>query len=352
MSFFSFQSWMWVGACLSILGVATGRCAAAEGSGDRIQFSEVEVPGGLVQPGYDPLERAGRFEMLPRGGSMGGVMESAPSAGPALQTPNARMLDLMDQRRNWIHATEFDSGRVLTAEDAMGVRRAGMFGAGSSSRNGLTDFFGSDPSGTTGGERGEASAVGFQDALKLDNYRLGSLGGGALGAFGTGPSVSGGRRGTAAGGLSGVERLGGLVPIGGAAVGASVGELNVETDRNSRAGSVRDLLAGPDAIQPLVSGFDPINLRIDTTRQELNPSVPRRSLDVGAETGGAAETLNEAWQRAASRSLQPGLVDRLDNLAPDARGGRSSLTPVVRLPSDSRPAQSPLRFGEFPTRKF
>jgi hypothetical protein len=336
------------------LGLVPGSFASepAASVGDRIQFSEHELPRGLVPTSRDPLDRAGRFESLPRGGSMGGVIERlpAPSSGSLLQAPSARMLEQMEQRRNWIYSTEAGSSFGSSAEQAMGVRSYDLSGAASSPRGGLGSF--QQTERTVEPTAGNPNPLfdSRRDGLLFDAQGLDSFSG-----VGAGSWLDGGSRAEVQSrnqhgslGIGGI--LSGTQP---GLVGTARGQADVEVQGVNRpslgVGSIQDLLTSPESINPLAGGFDPIDFRIDTTRQELNPTNPQRSLD-----GFGNQRLQDglgSLDRGPTTRTDSGLSGILDRLTPDTQG-TASLEPVVRAPADTRGAQPLMRFGEFPSRRF
>jgi hypothetical protein len=109
---------------------------------------------------------------------------------------------------------------------------------------------------------------------------------------------------------------------------------------------VRELLSSPGSVNPLAAGFDPINLRVDSTRQELNPTLP----DPLADLNQTPRTV-DALLGQPTRSVSEGRPSTLDNF--NARMlGNSSLAPAVAPLSESRPVARPLGSGQYPIRKF
>jgi hypothetical protein len=309
---------------------------------DGIDFSDLELPRGLVPSGHDPLSRAGRFESLPRGGSMGGVIEKLPPppSGSALQTPSARLLELMEQRRNWIQTTEPSSSLGNSVEQSMGIRSYNLTEAA-----GGQGFLGGILQGSNPSVQPAAPVNPLfdqrRDGLLFDSYRLDDLSGTGrlpdsrsrteIGNFGQGNLD-----------LLGVQSLQGL--------GNRTDTALTETTREGSAmgmGSIRDLLRSPENVSPLARPFDPIDFRIDTTRQELNPINPQRPVERASDRS-LADFFGPSGlgSGGTAGSAVSGILDRV---AADGQRA-SSLAPVVRAPE--RGVQPIKQFGEFPTRPF
>jgi hypothetical protein len=321
---------------------------------DRIQFSERELPRNLAPSPQDPLARSGRFESLQRGGSMGGVVERlpGPSSGSVLQAPNARALELMEQRRNWIYATDPGAADFgSSAEQAMGVRSYDLTPGVSAPRGGLAGYMERERATP----RREATTTNplfdnRRDGLSFDSYQaLDFTSGGVDRALVGRSSLDGHLQGRPGALGTGSLWLRSQSTTGGTAQNQSE---QGSADRNQSlfgVESVRDMLRAPATSHPLASGFDPIDFRIDTTRQELNPTNPQRPF-ASPPNSQAVDLLGNINQGATDRD-RSALAGILDRLAPDEQGA-SSLAPVVRAPADTRGAQPITRFGEFPSRRF
>jgi hypothetical protein len=323
------------------------------GLGGRIEFSEFELPRGLMR-GDDDLQdrRRGQFVPIERGSSVGGVVEALPAMPSVPGSPAgiARMQELLDQRRNWIYATEPDTGLGLTADQVLGVRSYEFdLGSPASTRGGWLGFGQGDRRGQVASQPRNPLFDTSRDELALDTYLLDGLdGSGAMGfwepGWAAGSSVSG-SGGTLSGGTSLLPMGSSLSPegaVGGPEFGAR------SRDRRVVPGSLRDLLAPPDALAPFGGDFDPIQLRIDTTRQELNPSAPQRWLDLSLPRR-PGDVLMEGMERRGSSSGSG--LDFMESVAPvGVEAG--SLAPVTRAPPEPQGSRPVLRFGEFPSRSF
>jgi hypothetical protein len=106
------------------------------------------------------------------------------------------------------------------------------------------------------------------------------------------------------------------------------------------------LLINPGSVNPLAAGFDPINLRVDTAKQELNPTLPAPIADLTI----APKTVDALLDRplrggdSGRSSLLEGFNTRML--------GNSSLAPAVAPPAEVKVQERPLDFGQFPSRKF
>lgn len=322
--------------------------------GDRIQFSEHELPQGLVPPPHDPLSRAGQFEALSRGGSMGGVVERLPgsSAGSMMQSPGIRTLELLEQRKNWIYMSEPGTGSFGTsAEQILGVRSYDLSGAAGTPRGGLSSFLQNEkPAQQRSASTTNPLFDKQRDGLLFDTYGRDNLPGFGMGRALNTPLNAAGQGGWQSGGLE----IGGLLPgTEPTRVANRQSEAELENARRTRSlmgvSTIQDLLRSAEINDPIVSGFDPIDFRIDTTRQELNPTNPQRLADGSPDRRGLDifGSLYDAGQRDATGSAISGMLDRL---TPNPQTS-TSLAPVVRAPAD-RGTQPITRFGEFPSRRF
>jgi hypothetical protein len=354
---FSEKRWVLLALVVACAAGSNPTAYAAEpvaARGDRIQFSEHELPQNLIPAPRDPLSRAGQFEALSRGGSMGGVVEMLPgsSTGSLMQSPSSRTLELLEKQKNWIYMTEPAASSFGTsAEQALGVRSYDLSGAAGTPRGGLSSFMQNEKPA----QRRSTSSPNPLFDKQRDGLLFDSYGVDHLAESGTGRSLSGfpssaGQGGWPSGGLGAGGLLPGSEP---ARVGKRQSEAELESERRNRSlmgvNSIQDLLRSPERENPLVSGFDPIDFRIDTTRQELNPTNPQRLAD-GSPNRSGLDTfgnLSAAGQRNDSGSAISGILDRL---TPDPQG-TASLAPVVRAPAD-RGTQPITRFGEFPSRRF
>lgn len=284
----------------------------------------------LPEEGADSRLPDSRFNFL-RGGSSGGA---APGGVSASETPSARVLDQLDRRRNWIYATQAPSSFELSAEQALGVRSAEPANRNAESEGWLAEFF-----YDRGTERPQNPSI---DDLLSSSLQTPSV---QSALFGAAP--------TSVPGISGFNL--GMAPFQAAPAESSPGSSltgiagNLSLREQGLSGvptSVRELLAYPGSLDPLASGFDPINLGTDPTQQRLNPTLPARMADL--ET--TAKTVDALLERPI-RDVSSTRSSYLDNFN-SRMMGNSSLAPAIRAPTDSQPAERPLDFGRFPSRKF
>jgi hypothetical protein len=319
---------------------------------DRIQFSDHNLPHALMPAGQDPLARAGRIEALPRGGSMGGVVEMpGPSSTSMMQTPNSRMLELMEQRKNWIHATEPGSGSLgLSVEQTMGVRSYDLSAAAQSPRGGMRGFM----QGERAAQQPAARTTNplfdnRRDGLLFDTYGVHDFTDSSTTRLWDGQTRTDGQSAAYVGSLG----IGGLNP---GAQPTQSGTVRSGSDFDSAeriralhgVTSIQDLLRSAETVGSS-AGFDPIDFRIDTTRQELNPTNPQRPLD-GSQNRRPMDMFGTV-NRELSDSGGSALSELMDRLRPDDQGA-ASLAPVVRAPPAPQGAQPIRRFGEYPSRRF
>jgi hypothetical protein len=282
----------------------------------------------LPEEGVDSRLPNRQFNFL-RGSSPGGA---AAGAGAAVEPPSARILDQLDRRRNWIYATQSPTSFELSAQQALGVRLAEPADRNSEPESWLSEFFqdrGTQPSQNRGID--ELFSNSLQPSSSLSTL------------FNHMPQT-----------VSGLGGNLGLAPFQPAPAEVSSSSLSAVTDSlglrdrglSSVPISVREMLAYPSSVNPVETGYDPINMRTDTTQQELNPTATQRlaDLEVAPKT---VDALLERPIRGAS-STRTSLPDSLN-----ARmTGGSSLTPAGLAPSAVAPRERTLDFGRFPSRSF
>ena len=112
-----------------------------------------------------------------------------------------------------------------------------------------------------------------------------------------------------------------------------------------RGDDFRRLLAVPGSLNPLVPGIDPINLHMDTTRQELNPVVAQRSSQLPGAGSDALELRHSISTLEGNRS-SPWDGQSAAILGP------SSLSPAAAAPAPAPFTQAKPTVLEFPRRRF
>ena len=337
------------GACLAVAAPAPPPGA------DKIEFSNhrdsVKLPD--ASEGRD-LTKA--FESLQQGNSMSGVLEplgDGPGPIPLPQgSPDQRMLELLwqrlDQKKNWIYARPENLTSTPTAEEVMQVRSYDLDGAGKP-RDGMSDFFegkGALPSTTSllplDGERSDSPVLfdpQFDSGLRLGSTLL--LPGNPLDAR---------QRGPADPLLPDAISQQTAAPAGNNPAGLfSQSPIPTTPEVASVPISIRGLLGTANGMNPLAAGFDPINLRADTTRQEINPVTGRSLRDLPLE-----KRMDVAGPLATPGA---GTYDRSSPLQEMESKilGSSSLAPAVAAPvgiETPRPIVSRPGTLQLPTRKF
>jgi hypothetical protein len=345
----------------AVFALAGGVClptwAAEPGpASEKIQFSShgdaLKLPGNDEDP-----DRIRPFESLERGNSMSGVLEpinGGPLALPPPQgTPNQRMTELwvhkLDQKKNWIYAKPENLGDSPTAEQVMQVRDYDLSGA-TKRRDAMAEFLDGKA------ERLAASSLTPLNPDRSDSPVLPEGNSGSRPDFGRTLSLpeTGGSRRVAP------ERpfLAGLLPTepqpttpaannpGGFLLANPTGGT---PDAARLPGSIRELLATPDGLNPLALGFDPINLRVDTTRQEINPITPRRLTDLSLDK--RLDITGVLTAPGMGGSDHPSALDELASKLM----GPSSLAPAVTAPvaaEVAHPVTSKAGVLQVPTRKF
>jgi hypothetical protein len=301
---------------LAVCSWAADTAAPPKASSSQDLFPEVPDEGAESRlPGE-------RFDFLRGDSSVGGVVEGAPS--PKIgEYHGSRAIDLINRRRNWIYSTQSTPSFEVSAERAVGVRSADADST-STDTGWAAEFF---------QDRGPGQARQLDDPFTI---RIPGIQDHVLGQTHS----------------LGIPRPADpLAPLQNIGVGASpppraAGGLTGPSELSGVPNSVRELLAIPGSVNPLAAGFDPINLRIDGTRQELNPTLP------DPLPGNQAARSLDALLGQPVRSVSEGPPSFLDSFNTRMLGN-SSLAPAVGpAPESSRPTERPLGFGQFPARKF
>jgi hypothetical protein len=258
----------------------------------------------------------------------------------------------LEQKKNWIYNRPEDMNRQPTLEQMFGVRESEAVG-GKMSRRGRDTAFERDenPKDKPLLRRKERSSDDLNDRESANPVRL---------------TVEFGRLhtndGPRAAGLFEPHRVVGAGfggPDGLFNTASSPGRMADFTSHEAILGRKRVdpkqgasdpfgiVLTPPSAANPLALGFDPINLRVDTTRQELNPVIPT---GLNQSLPGSSLGSLDALRTVAgppSRSSLSLVEDRNTQVL-----GPSSLSPAVAAPAESRFSPPPPTVLEFPKRKF
>jgi len=311
---------------------------------ERIQFSSPGEPVDSPPTRFKEALPSRSFEFLDRGNSISGVVEPlvAPAPNPLSNyARNARLIAL-DRKKNWAYVRSDDFNRTQTTDEMLGVRDSG--GSDKRPKSALERFFedhGQKPiraretpgewnrispkkdygSSLDRGNRRETDADSRFDN-PLDSTRRLAAGFAVPGDF-----FGNGQRADRANNY--------LNP-------RPENPFSSMRERQNRPDTFRPLLVVPGSLNPLVPGFDPINLQVDTTRQELNPVTAPR---LGELPGVGGEALNLPRSFGLNRSGLPG------NQSASVLGP-SSLSPAVAAPSETPYVQPQPTVLEFPRRKF
>ncbi len=289
----------------------------------------------LPDDGAESRLPGNRFDFMGHGDSSAGSPMEAPSMS---KPPSARAVELLERRRNWIYSTQTPASFDISADQTLGNRSGEDVSWGGKQKGALADFF-----YDRGTQRTQSAAFeedSLSRSLQVPGYstpltRLDS----GLGMPAQNPTL-------------------GLTPYQSAApasanpgAGSSVSGLTSGLGSSPDSGmdvsaSVHQLLSSPQSLNPLAGGFDPINLRGDTTRQDLNPTVGNRLSNMRS----APRTVDALLERP-TRTLGSDPAAYLDNINTRTVGS-SSLSPTTAPSSEVRAANRPSAFGQFPARKF
>ena len=327
--------------------------------GKKIIFSG-EGGEGLPQQPPDEKYFSRPFELLERGNSFSGVVEplAAPFPGSHPSAPrNTRLWELfekkLEQKKNWVYGRPEDWGRQPTLEEMFGLRESQTNAGGRKSRNGLAAFFEDREQDHKPSSRRNEKALGDLNTIESEgNSRLGTEydarhrindGSWTAGAFEPNRIVVAGFS-VSDGTFNPTPNQGRLSDFAGVSRDAFFGR---ERQQEARSNDFRRLLVSPSGINPLARGFDPINLRVDMTRQELNPITPL-GLNHGL-SGSSASSLDPL--RALAGPPGRGSLTGIEDFSTKVLGP-SSLSPAVGAPVEPRYSQPSPVVLEFPKRKF
>lgn len=336
-------------ACCLAMGAAFAADPAP--SGEKVQFSDPQDDFRIPEDDADGLLSPKAFEFLNRDSSVSGVI--LPNLAPSARiTPNGsssgRLLELylrrMDEKKNWVYQRPDDANDQPTVEEMFGVRGA----AGSTdkqSRSVVVEFFETPVRKPSASRSTDGSQDLFDRTGLTRSWDPGFGSGSRLEPVGAGRNENSLEwRGLGKPGFSIQNGFSvpdpvrptdsldpGFRPVRGR-----------EGEPLSRSDEFRKLLVIQNGINPLATGFDPINLRSDATRQELNPIIP-----VGLDNPLVGAGALAGAGPAAGTGRDGSLFDSGATLV-----GSSSLAPAVpTVAGPSRHLRQPVVL-EMPRRKF
>jgi len=324
-------NWIWLTALGLALVSGEGRvawAAEADSGGDKIQFSGAADAIRLPESDEANARLSGSMELLERGNSLGGALDR-PGGLPPATTPrqglSPRLLERLDREKNWVLSRPEDLTRMPTAEEVMQVwdydldRALGVRGA-------ATDRLAA-PSATPQVTPWALNPGRSDSAVVLDyQSNMGArLGGGAN---------IGSRLGSSFGVPSTLTTLLPLTPNPPAPetrvnpLGLTTTDLFPASQRKQVTPVIRELLAAPNGLNPLATGFDPINLGTDSTRREINPVTSPSLYDLGA--GQRFDTAFSVPTAGASGNSRPSVLEEMTAKIL----GPSSLSPALPAPAE------------------
>jgi hypothetical protein len=328
------------------------RAGEQPSSGEKIQFSD--AADGVVVPdmrlGDKHLSR--QFEFLDRQNSVGGVVEGfggpAPASSPNFQR-NPRLWELFEQKldlkRNWVYGRAEDINSQPTLAEMFGVRDSEAGKGGRKQQSAMARFFEDRSQKASPARRGDSS---------LDDFSRRASGRAGIFGLDRGSQPDESLQPFRPFDMNQVATAGFSIPDGPFAATRPQGSVGAPPSlpgsqaaaRQTAADDFRKLLITPNRINPLVAGFDPINLRVDSTRQELNPITPLPAANASRYGLDAFDPL-----RSGIRPGRGGELNALEEMNAKALGP-SSLSPAVAAPTQPRYTQPAPVILEFPTRKF
>ncbi len=317
---------------------------------EQIQFSDpgTPVPSPTARPRAELPPK--KFEFLDTANSISGVVAPfvAPSSSSFPKLPrNARLLEAMDQKRNWIYVQSEDLDRSPSVDEMFGVRDAKL--TDQKSKTALENFIENRGQKPGRDRTREPSRDWNRPDPKKDFYSSFDRDGrpATNGNLRFGEHLDSSR--TLSAGFSLPSDLLGISPADGRSDNLhnpGLGE-SVSTAANAKSSpdEFRKMLTVPGSLNPLVPGIGPLNLQGDTQRQEMNPAVAQRLVSPTVNGGDALDALRSLATPAVGRSS---LLE-----GPTARAlGPSSLSPAVTAPAAGPFSQPKPVILEFPQRKF
>jgi hypothetical protein len=337
-------------ACLSLsLTLAGGQDSA----GEPIQFSDSEKDLIVPHVSLDSKHLSRPFEFLDRENSVGGVMENVGIPGPA-SSPNFQrnprlwesFEQKMDQKRNWVYGRAEDLNHQPTLAEMFGVRDSEA-GAGNRKHQGaIARYFEERNQKYSSSRRGDSS--------QEDLTRHASDGAGGS-EFERKSGADESLRPLRPFDMNRAVTAGFSIPDSPFAAPRAEGNLSSRSPQNAGDHSrdaqtptddFRKLLVTPHQINPLIAGFDPIDVRADSTREEMNPVVALPAVGASRFGAGAFDSLRSGARINGSRELSA-----LEEMNAKVLGP-SSLSPAVAPLAEPRYTTPKPAVFEFPRRKF
>lgn len=343
-----------VAAVVSASLVSLARTSAVAGDRapvrEQVQFSSpsTPLPSPTARPRADLPPKA--FEFLDGDNSISGVVAPfvAPSSSSFPTMPrNARLLEAIDQKKNWVYVRSDEVNRSQSVEEMFGVRDANA--AEQKPKTALENFF-EDRGQRPVRDRGRNPA---EEWNRPDPKKNRYSGFDRDGGWSTNASPQFGNRldssRTLTAGFALPSNLLGIAPgeersdnLHRAGPGDSVSSV---WGGKSSPDEFRRLLAVPGSLNPLASGLDSLDLQADTRRQEFNPLAAQR---VGAPPVTGSDALDPLRSLATPAGSHSSLLE-----GPNASAlGPSSLSPAVSAPAGAPFTQPKPTVLEFPRRKF
>jgi hypothetical protein len=345
-----------IGLALLTLGLASAQ--------DRVTFSgtgeKVKAPGVANNKDRE-LEKAGQSKEIK--GTDGVGFEMVPNMSPS--SPGSltakRMQELIDKKKNWIFRTTEDLNNNSAVKEMIGMDDDLVMSFSDKPKNSVERFLrgGQDKDNAnaqkTPVKRGNDESL--TDSTSSEDTQTKASSFGSSSASGPDTVSAGFDRLFDQGrvNLNASQRLdapfrnplqdaSSLQPLSSSSTLA--GRFDPAHEQKKRAEEFRQLLSGPQGSAPLAGPADPINsLFSDTTRQSLQPVLPRSSSLLPAGSPGGLDNLSGV--ATPSRSALPGMNDlNLRTLGP------SSLAPAFLPAPEPRLVQPRPAVLEIPKRSF
>jgi hypothetical protein len=334
------------GSAAAVVCLVTLRLVAGERTaiGQRIQFSGADNAPELPQNRPSDKLPSKPFEFLDRNNSIGGVVAPltlpTPGSFPNLPT-NSKRRELfeqkLDEKRNWIYRTPNDLSHLATVNEMFGVREAETDGRSPKSRKSIERFFESKNTKPAADMAGDDWIKRDADKANDYNFDPDKRRSRDIGLRYTQP-IDPGRMMTAGFSLPtdwSSSSATAQKPLNDA-TGFGSDRSNLLRERLGQADNFKRLLATP-GINPMAAAFNPVNLRVDTTRQGYSPITPILPTQTGPPTLAGSLSGND---------LNPLAEQGTKSLGP------SSLSPVVSAPTGPAYLKPSPATVEFPQRKF
>lgn len=324
---------------------------------------KMELPGAAAS---SPVGTSRPFDFLRSNSPDGGVVEPLPFPSSTPGNASKKLLELLDQRKNWMFAKPGESKSSLN--ELFGVRENELEPDGKKPKKSIEKFLGDKENQSL--EKGANQSTNSQEGASSTDMdsQFGLRDSRSSRIFGDGGKIDKPRQEfnpltgrleaaqpssltpAIAGLHPGISSLGGMGSRMADAGAAGMVDLRKEQlRRDERWNQLFDRGGAPDK-SPLAGPLDPVNFKTDSTLQPANPIFPtatRSGLPAMANRPATPDVSRLGFVNAPAVA-RPSVLDGLESRS----AGSSLATPAVILPSSAPLAQPKPAVLEFPRRQF